>query len=96
MVGVVIGVIDLIPMIFNGLPADANLSAFSLWVIASIFASKCKIVENPILNGVIISFMVLLPAAILIAWREPFSLIPITLMTLLLGSLMGYAVNRIK
>ncbi len=32
--GIIAGIIDVIPMIFLKLTRDANLSAFSMWVIA--------------------------------------------------------------
>ena len=37
--GVIAGIIDVIPMIFQKLTWDANLSAFSLWVIAGFMIS---------------------------------------------------------
>jgi len=45
-------------------------------------------------KGVIIPFMVLLPSAMLIGWKEPFSLIPILIMTLLLGSALGFLIDK--
>ena len=34
------------------------------------------------------------PAAILIGWKEPFALVPIAVMTTILGAALGYAVRR--
>ena len=41
-----------------------------------------------------IAFLVLLPSAILIGWQEPVALIPITIMTLILGSLLGIFIDK--
>lgn len=92
--GIIAGIIDVIPMIFQKLTWDANLSAFSLWVIAGFMISTSNLKINSVLKGILISFLVLLPAAILIGWKEPTSLIPIFIMTLILGGLLGYFINR--
>jgi uncharacterized membrane protein AbrB (regulator of aidB expression) len=94
LLGLAAGIIDMIPMIFQGLIWDANLSAFSLWIVAGFLIATSNLKVKGALKGVIISFMVLLPSAILIGWQDTFSLIPITLMTLLLGSALGYLIEK--
>ena len=92
--GIVAGIIDIIPMIFQGLTWDANLSAFSLWVVSGFLISTSNLKMKCVFKGIIISFLVLLPAAILIGWQEPLTLIPITVMTLILGSLLGFFIDK--
>jgi len=84
----------MVPMIFQGLTWDANMSAFSLWVVAGFLIATSNMKIKRILKGVLISFMVLLPSAILIGWQEPMSLLPITMMTLVLGSLLGFLTDK--
>lgn len=93
--GVIAGIIDVIPMIFQKLTWDANLSAFSLWVISGYLIANSQIKLNGALKGVVISFLVLFPSAILIGWKEPLSLIPISVMTLILGSLLGHFISKV-
>ena len=81
-------------MILQKLTWDAILSAFSMWIIVGFMISISDLKINNVLKGILISFLILTPVAILIAWAQPISLIPIFLMTLLLGSLLGYFVNR--
>ena len=92
--GIIAGIIDVIPMIFQKLTWDANLSAFSFWVITGFIISISNLKINSVLKGILISFLLLLPLAILIGWKQPASLIPIFVMTLILGSLLGYLINR--
>ena len=92
--GIIAGILDVIPMLIQKLTWDANLSAFSMWVIAGFILSITDIKLKGILKGIIISFLLLIPSAILIAWQEPISLIPITVMTLILGCLLGYFVDK--
>lgn len=83
----------MIPMIIQNLPPQANLSAFSMWIIIGLFVSLIDFQINYILKGILISFLVLTPSAILIGWDSPESLIPITIMTLILGCLVGIVYN---
>lgn len=92
--GIMAGIIDVIPMIFQKLTWDANLSAFLLWVIAGFMISTSNLKINSLLKGILISFLLLIPSAVIIGWHQPTSLIPIFIMTLILGSLLGYFVSR--
>ncbi|OGC22308.1 hypothetical protein A2291_04780 [candidate division WOR-1 bacterium RIFOXYB2_FULL_42_35] len=93
--GTIAGIIDVTPMIIQGLTWDANLSAFSLWVVVGLLIATSNLKLPSVLKGVLISFLVLIPVAVLIAWQEPISLIPISIMTLILGSLLGYFIDKV-
>ena len=95
-VGIVAGIIDVIPMIIMKLTLDANLAAFSMWVIIGVLISATNIRLPGIIKGVLISFMVLCPSAILIGWNEPASLVPIFVMTTILGGSSGLVINKIN
>jgi hypothetical protein len=92
--GSIAGIIDVIPMIIQKLTWDANISAFIMWVVVGFLIATVDLKIKPILKGVLIAFLVLLPSAILIGWKEPVSLIPITIMTLILSSLLGFFINK--
>jgi len=92
--GVVAGLVDLIPMIIQNLTWDANLSAFSMWVIVGVFIASVNWQMNRILKGIFISFIVFLPSGILIGWKEPLSLMPISAMTLILGGFSGHFISK--
>ena len=94
--GSIAGIIDVVPMVMQGLSTDANISAFSLWVISGFLIATSSLEIHPIIKGVFIAFLVLIPALILIAWQDPFSLIPITIMTVILGSILGYSINKVN
>ena len=94
--GVAAGIIDVIPMIIQNLSWDANLSAFTMWVVIGFFIASVELKMNPILKGIVISFLVLLPLAIIIGWTEPAVLIPIALMTTFLGGFLGYGNGKVK
>jgi hypothetical protein len=95
LLGIVAGIIDVIPMIIKKLTWDANLSAFSMWIIVGFFIAAINLNINPTLEGILIAFLTLLPCAILIGWKEPKSLIPILTMTVILGGLLGFAIPKL-
>jgi hypothetical protein len=94
LVGAIAGILDVIPMIIQKLSWDANLSAFSMWVVIGFLVSVVDLKLNAILKGILIAFLVLLPSAILIGAQEPASLVPIVIMTLILGSGVGFFAGR--
>lgn len=93
--GFIAGLIDITPMIIQKLTWDANLSALTMWTIVGFFISTIDIKIHPILKGILISFLALLPSAILIGWKEPFALIPISIMTILLGGVLGFLFHKL-
>ncbi|MDR2009979.1 MAG: hypothetical protein LBQ22_05810 [Bacteroidales bacterium] len=95
LLGIVAGIIDVIPMILQNLTWDANLSAFTMWIIVGFLIATIDLNINSIIKGLLIAFLVLLPSAILIGWQEPISLIPIIIMTTILGGLLGFSIEKI-
>lgn len=95
LLGIVAGVIDVIPMILQNLTWDANISAFTMWIVVGFLISTIDLKINSIFKGILVAFIVILPTAILIGWKEPASLIPIAIMTTILGGLLGFSINKI-
>lgn len=95
LVGAIAGIIDVVPMILQGLTWDANISAFLMWVVIGFFLSTSNLKMNGITKGILFSFLILLPAAVLIGWKEPLSLIPVSVMTIILGGSCGFALDKI-
>lgn len=92
--GAAAGIIDVAPMVAQHLTWDANLSAFCFWIINGFLIANTNLKLPPVLKGVAIAYLVLIPLAILIGWKEPFTLLPIGCMTLVLGGLLGYVIEK--
>jgi hypothetical protein len=92
--GFVIGIIDVVPMVIQKLPWDADLSAFFMWIVCGFFISTSQLKIHPVLKGIIFGFLCLLPSAFIIGWQEPQSLIPIAITTTVLGGLLGYSIKK--
>ena len=74
---------------------DANVSAFTMWIVVGFLIATIDLKINSIIKGILTAFLVLLPTAILIGWKEPASLIPIAIMTTILGGLLGFSIKKI-
>ncbi|MFA5839028.1 MAG: hypothetical protein WC890_00050 [Candidatus Margulisiibacteriota bacterium] len=94
--GIIAGVIDVTPMLLMKLPWTANLSAFLMWVVIGFLIVTSALKINGVLKGLLISFCVLLPSLVIIGAQNPIDLIPVIIMTLILGSLLGFFVEMIK
>ncbi|MFA6169636.1 MAG: hypothetical protein WCW67_01815 [Candidatus Margulisiibacteriota bacterium] len=92
--GVIAGCVDVLPMVAQGLSWDADLSAFSLWVVAGLLISTSELRLNSILKGLLISYLLALPVYIIVGAKEPFSLIPMTIMTAILGGILGKVLEK--
>ncbi len=92
--GFIAGIIDIIPMIIQKLTWDANISAFIFWIVAGFFITTTDIKLKGALKGILISLILFLPLAVIIGWQEPMSLIPILIMNLILGSLLGFFIDK--
>lgn len=93
-VGVVAGVVDVIPMIFQRLPWEASASAFVFWVVGGILISLVQLPVPGIIKGVVVQGLALMPIAILVAAKEPASLVPMSIMTVILGGAAGFIIER--
>lgn len=92
--GAIAGVIDVIPMVIQKLSWDANLSAFTMWVVVGFLVSVVDLKINAVLKGILIAFLVAAPVVVLVGAQDPASLIPIGVMTLILGSGIGFALGK--
>jgi len=93
--GALAGVLDVIPMLVQKLPWAADISAFTLWVAVGFILSTSELRLWSPLKGVVLAFVVLAPSAVIIGFAQPFSLIPISVMTLVLGALLGFGVENL-
>jgi hypothetical protein len=95
LIGAVAGVIDLIPMIIQKLTWDAILAAFSLWILVGFMIATSNLQLKPVWKGIVIAILCLMPSAFIIGWHKPFSLLPIMVMTIVLGALVGFSMHKL-
>lgn len=87
--GIGAGIIDVIPMFIQKLDAYSICSAFAQWILLGFIINYTAFGIKGWLKGLVIAFSLSIPILILIAKTELVSIIPIAIMSILLGALVG-------
>jgi len=89
-VGFIAGILDVLPMLMQKLTWDANLSALTLWIVVGFLLATSDLRLPAVPKGLVIAYLCLSPSLFIIGWNNPASLIPVFIMTTILGALVGY------
>ncbi len=88
-IGIAAGIIDIIPMIMQKLDKYANISAFVHWIVITIFITYIQLPIAPWLKGLVVAEMAAVPVMILQLKDSPKSVIPIAIVSAVLGMSVG-------
>lgn len=93
-IGIIAGIIDVIPMIIQGLDWYSNISAFIFWIVMGFIITHISLPVKNWLKGMIVALICAIPIMIIVSMNGILTIIPILVMTLILGSLVGYATGK--
>ncbi len=93
-IGLVAGLLDLIPLVMVGAPLLNMMSILMFWVVTSYFVANVKLINNNPLNGLVLSTVNMLPLVMVIYTINPKDFLPMLSMALVLGPLVGYLNGR--
>lgn len=93
-IGVLAGIIDVIPMIIGKLDKFACASAFVHWMVMGVIISYIDVPFSPWLKGLIIAEVSAFPVVILVAKEDPMAIAPILIMSAILGVLVGFITGK--
>lgn len=88
--GISAGVVDLIPMLLQNLDWYSNISAFVQWIVLGFLINYIRLPFRGWLNGFIVAVAVAIPVMILVAKNGAAAVIPIIIMSSILGSVVGW------
>lgn len=83
--GIIAGIIDIIPMIIQKLSRTATLSAFAHWVVLGVVIPYVSWGVDPWLKGLVLGELFAIPVVIMVSKDNKKSIYPIILMSALLG-----------
>lgn len=92
--GSLAGVIDVLPMVALNSNGWAMASAFAHWLVSGVLIVYVRAAMRPWLKGLLIGAASAVPVVLMVYPVEPQALAPITLMSLLLGSGVGYFAGK--
>lgn len=93
-IGVIAGIIDIVPMFIQKLDRYSIISAFLQWVIVAFIITHIQFGVGGWLKGLIIAVLMALPIVVLLMKADAKSVIPILVMSVILGSFVGFATDR--
>jgi hypothetical protein len=93
-IGIIAGIIDLVPMLLMELDWRACTSAFIQWVVLGIFINYIDFKIMSWLKGLIVAEMASIPILFIVSNDGINSILPIIIMSAILGSLVGYTGMR--
>lgn len=97
LVGILAGTLDILPMVKNKLDKCSIISAFVFYLILPFIIFSINLFHIIWwLQGGIVAFILALPIIILVAKEDKKAAIPMAIMSIILGTLIGIAVYFIK
>lgn len=93
-IGLIAGALDLIPLLFVSAPLFNMLSIVAFWLVTTYIILIAKITKNSILNGLILSILLMIPMALAVSATNPKDFVPMMSMAVLLGPIVGYAIGK--
>jgi len=94
-IGVIAGIIDIMPMIFQKLDRFSIISAFVQWVVAAFVIIYIQLGISSWSKGFIVAELMALPIVILVMKTDIKSVAPILVMSAILGSAIGFISDKI-
>ena len=93
-IGIIAGIIDVLPMIIQKLDKFSNLSAFSHWVILGLIIPFVDWSIEPWLKGLILGEISAIPIMLMVYPKDKKALIPMIIFSAILG--VGVAIAGAK
>ncbi|HEX3020226.1 MAG TPA: hypothetical protein VHP36_07980 [Chitinispirillaceae bacterium] len=94
-IGIFAGAIDVLPMIAQKLDRYSNISAFIQWIIVSFVITHIEFGIHGWLKGLTVAVLMSIPIIILVMKADMKSIVPILLMSAVLGSLVGLVSDKL-
>jgi len=90
-IGIVAGIIDVIPMMIRKLDRFSSVSAFIHWVVLGLIIPYVDWDIQPWLKGLVIALLTAIPIMIIVYPKDPKALIPMLIFSAILGAGVGLA-----
>jgi len=93
-IGLVLGIIDLIPLFFVNAPIFNMLSIIAFWLCATLFIYKTRFFEKSAINGLTIAIILMIPMALAVSASNSKDFLPMMLMAIVLGPIAGILLDK--
>jgi hypothetical protein len=93
-IGLGAGLVDIAPMILRGVDRIQLASVFTHWFVTTIFISYAVMPIPPVAKGALIGLLSSLPVLITYGAGTPARVLPIALIAVVLGGVVGFLTHR--
>ena len=93
-IGFVAGLIDITPGIIRGVDLHITLTGFTFWLVMGPTIAFISLPMKDWVKGLVVASLLAIPGTILISAIEPDSVIPMVVLTIVLGSTVGFLTGR--
>ena len=93
-IGVVAGVLDVTPGLIQGVDLRITLTGFSFWVVMGPTIAFISLPVKDWLKGLLVASLLAIPGTILMSAIDPDTVIPMIIVTIVLGSRVGFLTGR--
>ena len=93
-IGFIAGLIDITPGLIQGVDLHITLTGFSFWVVMGPTIAFISLPMKDWLKGLVVASLLVIPGTILMSAIDPETIIPMIVLTIALGSLVGFLTGR--
>ena len=90
-IGVVAGIIDMIPMFIQGLDIFSDLAAFTHWLVLGLIIPFINWPLQGWIKGIVAGLLMAVPTVLMVLPVNRLAVFPITLFSIILGAAVGFA-----
>ena len=94
LIGFLAAIIDITPGVIRGIDLRITLTGFSFWVLMGPTIAFISLPMKDWLKGLVVASLLSIPGTILMSLVDPSTVLPIFLLALALGSLVGFLTGR--
>ena len=94
LIGALAGVIDILPGVIQGVDYRITMAGFTYWVGVGFMVAHVSLPIKDWLKGLVVAMILSIPGAILISVVDARSVLPMLIITVLLGPAVGYLTGR--
>lgn len=93
-IGAIAGLIDITPGLIQGVDLYISLTGFSFWVVMGPTIAFISLPMSDWLKGLVVASLLAIPGTILMSTIDPKTVVPMVVMTIVLGSLVGFLTGK--
>ncbi|MCW8930505.1 MAG: hypothetical protein OQL19_09735 [Gammaproteobacteria bacterium] len=93
-IGFIAGLIDIMPGLIQGVDLYITLTGLSFWVVMGPTIAFISLPMKDWLKGLVVALLLAIPGMILMSAIDPETVIPMIVVTIVLGSMVGFLTGR--